>query len=131
MTNGERILVSKHYDPQKQDYFCRPLGGGVEFGERSHDAIFREIKEETGFAITNVKLLGVLESFFDHAGQRGHEIVFVFDAEFEDRGLYDQAELPCTEAHYADFSASWLTLSEIESAKIRLVPEGIRQFLAS
>jgi len=29
------ILVAEGYDPVKDEYFYRPLGGGIEFGETS------------------------------------------------------------------------------------------------
>ncbi|MFZ4727250.1 MAG: NUDIX domain-containing protein [Pseudanabaena sp.] len=38
-----KILVSESFDPIKQDYFCPPLGGGIEFGESSQEAMLREI----------------------------------------------------------------------------------------
>ena len=41
--NGAKILVSECFDSEKQDYFCRPLGGGIEFGESSQEAMLREI----------------------------------------------------------------------------------------
>jgi hypothetical protein len=38
-----KILVSESFDSIKQDYFCRPLGEGIEFGESSQEAMLREI----------------------------------------------------------------------------------------
>ena len=46
-----RILVGHTYDTVKQDHYCRPLGGGIEFGERGAGAIMREIWEELGAEI--------------------------------------------------------------------------------
>jgi hypothetical protein len=43
-----RILISEAYDSSKGEYFCRPLGGVVEFGEHSREAMLREIREELG-----------------------------------------------------------------------------------
>ena len=45
-----RILVGNAYDAVKQEHYCRPLGGGIEFGERGAEAIVREIREELGAA---------------------------------------------------------------------------------
>ena len=58
----DRILVSTAYDSVKKDYFCRPLGGGIEFGERGAEAIVREIREELGAEIKEVRLLGTLDA---------------------------------------------------------------------
>lgn len=36
---GDRILVLEDQDRVKGDRFCRPLGGAVEFSERSRDTV--------------------------------------------------------------------------------------------
>jgi ADP-ribose pyrophosphatase YjhB (NUDIX family) len=54
------ILVFEGFDSVKGKPFYRLLGGGIEVGETSQEAIQREILEETGQAIENLQLLGVL-----------------------------------------------------------------------
>ena len=49
--HDSRILVGHAYDTVEQDHYCRPLGGGIEFGERGAGAIMREIWEELGAEI--------------------------------------------------------------------------------
>ena len=44
--NRDRILVAEGYDSVKDEYFYRPLGGGIEFGESSVETICRELREE-------------------------------------------------------------------------------------
>lgn len=78
--NGDRILAAEGFDSVKQIQFYRPLGGGVEFGEHSRDALAREIKEELNAEIEDAQLLGVIENIFTHEGRQGHEVVFVYDA---------------------------------------------------
>ena len=46
--NAGRILVFKGHDPVKGETFYRPLGGAIEFGETSQQALVREIREELG-----------------------------------------------------------------------------------
>ena len=58
--------------------FHRLLGGHVEFGESTIDAVRRGILEETAAELQEPHLLGVVESRFVHEGQPGHEIVFVY-----------------------------------------------------
>lgn len=41
----DSILVAEGYDPVKKDYFYRPIGGGIEYGEKSSDALIREVDE--------------------------------------------------------------------------------------
>ncbi len=54
--NSGRILVFEGYDPLKQQTFYRPLGGGIEFGERAEDAVRREIREEIRAEIASLDI---------------------------------------------------------------------------
>jgi 8-oxo-dGTP pyrophosphatase MutT (NUDIX family) len=130
--NGNRILVSEGFDTVKQNYFYRPLGGGIEYGESSKAAVAREIREELGVEIENVQLLDVLENIFIYEGQQGHEIVFVFDAEFADKSLYKLDEIDGFEQEAnVRFKAIWKSLNEIEKSGARLVPEDLAKLLNS
>jgi ADP-ribose pyrophosphatase YjhB (NUDIX family) len=66
--------------PDDGSVFYRPLGGGIGFQERASDAARREIREELGRGLSELRLLGVLENVFRYRGEPGHEICFVFDA---------------------------------------------------
>ncbi|HEX7240445.1 MAG TPA: NUDIX hydrolase [Longimicrobiaceae bacterium] len=128
---GDRVLVARGVDPASGEPFYRPLGGGVEFGERAADALGREIVEELGAAIEDPRLLGVLENLFEYAGRPRHEIVFVFDARFSDPSWYLRAELPVTEAGSGWEPARWVSVQALSSGPERLVPEGLLSLLRS
>jgi len=129
--NGDRIMVSEAYDSSKGEYFCRPLGGGIEFGEHSRDAMLREIEEEIGAEVEKLELVGVLENIFIYEGAQGHEIVFVYDAEFKDRGMYERSEIQGYRMEIdAGFVARWQSLEEIRGKNTRLVPEGLADLLS-
>ncbi len=122
------ILVAKGEDPQNGASFYRPLGGSIEFGERSQDAIVREIKEEILADITETKLLGVLESLFGYASQHWHELVFIYDAKFVDTGLYTQEKILGQETDGLEILATWEKIDCFLEQK-RLVPEGLFDLL--
>lgn len=125
-----RILVSEGFDKIKQDYYYRPLGGGIEYGETSRDALVREIREELGAEIENVRLVGVLENIFIYDSEKGHEIVFVFDAEFADKSLYTLDEIDGYEQEAdVEFKTKWFPLDKIEQNGGRLVPEKLAELL--
>ena len=128
---GGRILVGSAYDTVKEDHYCRPLGGGIEFGERGAEAIVREIREELGAEIEGVRWLGTLENLFTCEGEPGHEIVLIYDAVFVDRSVYDRVVLHGHEedAKVEAFTAEWKTLDELAAGSVRLVPEGLAAFL--
>lgn len=128
LRNCDRILVAKGFDPQKQESFYRPLGGGIDFGETSQDAAVREIKEELDVDICEPQLLGVFENIFVYEGQPGHEIVFVYDAKLVDASLYEQPSLLALEGE-RQFEAQWVALSEIAAGDVPLYPTGLLEIL--
>ena len=87
------LLVGVDRDPATGVVFHRPLGGTVEFGERSAAAVTREFNEEIGHTVRVAGLLGVLENFFEFGGEPGHEIVFVHEAAFDESSVYSRDEV--------------------------------------
>ena len=127
--NGSRILVGDAYDPTKREWFYCPPGGRIEFGERSDLALRREMREELGAEIDGLILLGVLENLFTFDGARGHEIVFVYDAQFTDRSLYTVTGFQGTESDGTQFNAIWLDLDAIGQDTPPVYPEGLVEML--
>ncbi|AAY37679.1 MULTISPECIES: NUDIX hydrolase [Pseudomonas] len=125
-----KILVNPFHDPMKRQLLFRPLGGGVEFGEKSIDAITREIREELNLPIANPRLLGTLESIFTYLGEPGHEVVQVYDAEFEDSTLYEKPWLEGRESDGETFRAVWRDSASLNREGV-LVPEGLYELLQS
>jgi 8-oxo-dGTP pyrophosphatase MutT (NUDIX family) len=123
-----RVLVTEAYDPVDGQTFCRPLGGGIQFGETSAQALQREIREEIGAEIHNLRLLGTLENIFTYLGAPGHEIVQVFDADFADKSLYAQDGIPGGESDGKPFKAVWRDLSCF-SARYPLYPNGLLEMI--
>ena len=68
-----RFLVHEFRDPTSGAWKARPLGGTIEFGETSTDAIIREIREELDQEIDNLRLVHIHESLFTYDGAPGHE----------------------------------------------------------
>lgn len=120
-----RILVAGGSDPRTGERYFRPLGGGVEPGERAHEALRREIGEELGAVATDVQLVGVIENIFEYDGATRHEVVFVFDAAFADASLYDRDELPVVEAGGGWSPARWMHPADFGEGRPRLVPPAL------
>jgi 8-oxo-dGTP pyrophosphatase MutT (NUDIX family) len=123
-----KILVNEFRDPVTERLCFRPIGGGIEFGETSAQAIVREVQEELGLAMTAVHLLGTLESLFTYAGKPGHEIVQVYDAKFVDADVYDLPHLDAHESNGAPFIAKWLPVESF-TEQAPLVPQGLVELL--
>jgi 8-oxo-dGTP pyrophosphatase MutT (NUDIX family) len=127
--NGDKILVFEGYDPQKDQTFYRPLGGGIKFGERSDETVYREIKEELGEEVTDLCFLGTLENIFVFNGTPGHEIVQVYDGRLVNSKMYEQAEMSGVEADGGQFKAFWKRLDEF-NLQTPLYPDGLLEMLS-
>ena len=126
-----KILVFEAIDPATDETFYRPLGGGIEFGEHSIEAIRREIKEEISAEVESLVYLGTLENIFIYNGEPGHEIVQVYDGVLTESGLYEQAVIVGCEADVGEhFRAMWKSLDEFGLGKSILYPDGLLEMLS-
>ena len=124
------ILVSEEYDPTKGETFYRPLGGGIEFGERSEETIHRELMEEIGAEVKDLVYLGALENIFTFDGEPGHEIVQVYDGALTESGLYEQAVISGHEAEVnLPMKVIWKCIDDFGPGKLILYPEGLLDML--
>ena len=123
------LLVFEGYDAVKKDHFYRPLGGTIEFGERSSVTAAREMAEELNAEIRNVRWLGVLENIFTVHGQPGHEIVMLYEADFVDEGMYRRSPIWGQEDDGSPIKAVWKPLDDFKAGRGRLVPEGLLAIL--
>lgn len=118
---GDEVLLSFARDPETGDRYARLLGGGIEFGERAEDTVRRELREEIGVEIADVRKLGVLENMFTHDGRDHHEIIFVFEASFADPAMYARASFVVDEA-VCDGPAEWVSLARVRSRELVFYP---------
>lgn len=115
-----RMLVMPGYDKVKEQPFFRLVGGGVEFGETSQEALEREIKEELGADLKNCRLLEVIENIFTYNGDQAQEICFIYEADFVDQSFYERKEIPVLDE--PEFTAFWVEMTAENVS--RLKPEG-------
>lgn len=124
-----RILAIDAFDPTKQERFWGPIGGRVEFGETSRDAIAREVREELSAEVRDLQLLGVLESIFTYDGADGHEIVFVYDGQLAERSLYEAATVRGVESNGQEFIAHWIDPRNPDHGR-PVYPDGLVELLS-
>lgn len=125
--DGSRLFVSEGFDPVKQDSFYRALGGGVEFGETSLDALKREFREELQAELTNIHYLCCLENLFTFNGKPGHELVQLYRCNFVDPSFYQQEQISFVDSGQS-YVASWIERHRFQSGELRLVPPECLQY---
>lgn len=108
------------------DDFERLLGGHVEFGELAIETARREMREELGQELRDVRLLGVLENRFELDGLAGHEIVFVFEAAFAEDGAYEIEQQGILDDPTGLVRVYWRTPDD---GPRRVVPDGVLELI--
>jgi NADH pyrophosphatase NudC (nudix superfamily) len=121
--NKNKLLVFRGEDKVKDQIFFRLLGGGIEFGESSENALKREIKEELNAEIKNLNFVKVQENIFNYEGKDYHELVFVYSAEFVDAKFYDYNEIDILDSEHQN-KAIWVDVEKLKNSNF--VPEGIK-----
>ena len=127
--NNDHILVFEGHDPVKGETFYRPLGGGIEFGEKSEDAVRRELKEEINVDVGEIRYLGTLENIFIFNGNAYHEIVLIYDGTLIEPRMYDEAVITGNEANGDTIRAMWKSLDAFEPGNLILYPDGLLNLL--
>lgn len=126
--DGDRTFISEGYDPVKQQTFYRAMGGGVDFGETSRDALQREFKEEIQAELTNIRYLGCLENLFTFNGKQGHEILQIYQCDFVDSKFYQLDQLVFNEGQRQK-KALWVDIKRFNSGELKLVPGEFLEYL--
>jgi 8-oxo-dGTP pyrophosphatase MutT (NUDIX family) len=122
------ILATPGFDHVKKQRFYRPLGGGIEFGERAEDTARRELQEELGAELTDLKLRGTFENLFTYQGQPGHELIWLYEARFTDQALYERDVFVADESG-AKFEVHWVHLDTFLKGEAPLYPDGLLDLL--
>ncbi len=124
------ILAAPGSDNLANPRFYRPLGGEIEFGELAIDAARREIREEVGAELADLRLLGIVENHFTFMGAPGHELVWIYEAAFADPSFYEREVIDCDEGGDA-FEAHWVPLSRFVEGGPALYPDELLGLLTT
>ncbi|MFC6733443.1 NUDIX hydrolase [Haladaptatus sp. DYSN1] len=123
---NDEILVGRGYDPESDEVFWRPLGGGMQFGESSEETVCREFEEELGVELETVEFLSHIENRFTFDGEQGHEIVLLYEGDLADDEVYEAESMTGYEEELdEEFEVRWLQLADFESGDRTLYPEAV------
>ena len=120
--------VLLHRD-DKDDFWVMP-GGRPRLFESSLDALVREMKEEITTHVEVLRLLWVVENFFEYVGERMHEVSFYYQMSLPEESPYRNAGMDFT-GQEGDVTLlfHWFRIDEIE--RVRLLPTFLRNALGA
>jgi nucleoside triphosphatase len=90
-TEGKILLCKSH---KWENKYVIP-GGHIELGESMEDALKREVFEETGLSIYDIKLISLKESIYSHKFHKKKHFIFIdymCNTDSSDVILNDEAE---------------------------------------
>ena len=113
LRDGELLLVRRGRGPAAGEWSVP--GGRVQVGEELHEAVVREVAEETGIEVVVERFLGWVERI----GDAYHFVILDFAV-----SVLDPAQVPVAGDDAAE--VAWVSLSELDG--MRLV-DGLLEFL--
>ena len=123
---NNKLLVSEGFDKVKNETFYRCLGGGIEFLEKSEEALKREFLEEINISITVKDFLGISENIFTYQGKKAHELILFYSIEISDENY--QEEYKVIDDH-GETIAKWINIDEFKNKNKILYPEEVFKYI--
>ena len=123
---NNKLLVSEGFDKVKNETFYRCLGGGIEFLEKSEEALKREFLEEINVDITVKAFLGISENIFTYQGKKAHELILFYSIEISDENY--QEEYKVIDDH-GETIAKWIDIDEFKNKNKILYPEEVFKYI--
>jgi 8-oxo-dGTP pyrophosphatase MutT (NUDIX family) len=128
LRHDDKILVQESVESPDYPRFYRLIGGGIEFGERAHDTIIREVREELNATLRDVRYLGTLENIFVYEGRGGHEIVMLYEGTLVEPHFYEQESFALDENGNIG-RAVWLPISHFVAGIDPLYPDDVLEII--
>ncbi|MGE7919928.1 NUDIX hydrolase [Viridibacillus sp. NPDC093762] len=108
--------------------YYRPIGGTIEFGEKSSETIIREYKEEIAVDILLKGYISCLENIFRIDGSIGHEVIQIYLVEFKNVAQYQKESFKVVEGSKITY-AKWISKKDIIEGKKIIYPNGLHELL--
>lgn len=113
IVKDNHVLLHKN----KKDPFWALIGGRIQLGEDSAQAVEREFEEELGILAKAERLLWSVENFFTYKGRPYHEYSFIYLIQDVENRLHGTAEVISPEG--GDFHYEWMPLDIIGETPLK------------
>ena len=124
------LLATEVFDDAGRLTGVRPLGGGMEFGERWQEALQREFQEELGVEVEVQGPPLVMENLYTHQGAVGHEVLFIANVEFDATPFAQLDHIRFRENNGTWCTARWFDVAALDMpGGPALYPAGLKQAL--
>ena len=123
---NNKLLVSEGFDKVKNETFYRCLGGGIEFLEKSEEALKREFLEEINVDITVKDFLGISENIFTYQGKKAHELILFYSIDISDENYKEEYKVI---DDHGETIAKWIDINEFKNKNKILYPEEVFKYI--
>ena len=123
---NHKLLVGEGFDSVKNETFYRCLGGGIDFLEKSSDALKREFLEEIGANIIVKDFLGISENIFTYKGKNAHELILFYSIDILDEDYKDEYHIVDGNQ---DYMAKWIDIDDFKNKSKILYPEEVFKYI--
>jgi ADP-ribose pyrophosphatase YjhB (NUDIX family) len=123
---GNKILVGEGHDKVKNDLFYRCIGGGIEFLEKSEDALKREFKEELNVEIGIGEFLGISENIFIYNGKNAHELILFYNVSIKDEDYKEKYHIIDDNC---ETDAVWIDIERFKNGELKIYPDEFLKYL--
>ena len=123
---NNKLLVSEGFDKVKNETFYRCLGGGIEFLEKSKEALKREFLEEINIDITVKDFLGISENIFTYQGRKAHELILFYSIDISDENYKEEYKVI---DDHGETIAKWIDIDEFKNKNKILYPEEVFKYI--
>ena len=123
---NNKLLVSEGFDKVKNETFYRCLGGGIEFLEKSEEALKRKFLEEINIDITVKDFLGISENIFTYQGKKAHELILFYSIDISDDNYKEVYKVI---DDHGETIAKWIDIEEFKNKNKILYPEEVFKYI--
>jgi inorganic pyrophosphatase len=122
---GDKVLVLEE-EYQGEKYYFLP-GGGIEFLEKSEQALYRELEEELNVDISECRLIHVIDNIFEVNEIKAHEITQIYEVKAS--GIEKLNDGDRMDGDLMSSKIRWIDIEELRKEIVKFYPKELSKLL--